>query len=303
MTLIVKIGGALGIGGDALLDDLARTASEQRRLVIVHGGSDATTRLQQQLGRPAQMARSPSGHESRVTDRPALEAFAMATALVNRQLVEGLLARGVRAFGLSGMDGGLVRAQRKASMRAVIDGRTRVLHDQWTGRPDGVDATLLEALLDAGLVPVIAPLAAGPEGEMLNVDGDRIAAALAAGVSAQTLLILTNVPGLLSDPAREDSLVSTVPFAELPGAEELARGRMRRKLLGAREALEGGVARVVLGDARRRCPVSDALSGAGTTLWGPVQETTPDRDPGHARPVQRPRAWSLGPLTPRRESA
>ena len=304
MSLIVKIGGARGIGGDALLDDLARSAGERRRLVIVHGGSDATTRLQERLGEPARMVTSPSGHESRVTDRTALEAYAMATALVNRQLVEGLQARGVRAFGISGLDGALVRARRKPSMRALVDGRTRVLRDQWTGRPVGVDGALLDTLLDAGLVPVVAPLAAGAEGEMLNVDGDRIAAALAAGISAESLLILTNVPGLLEDPTREESLVTSVPFAELDSAEALARGRMRRKLLGAREALEGGVGRVILGDARRAHAVTDALAGAGTTLSGPAPSPTPapadDVAPDDAQHANRLRAFTSGPLTPRR---
>ena len=113
MQLVVKIGGAAGIGGGVLLDDLAAVAEERGELVLVHGGSDATTRLQEELGRPARFLESPTGQTSRRTDRADLEAFAMATALVNRRLVEGLLARGVAAFGCSGLDGGLVRGPRK----------------------------------------------------------------------------------------------------------------------------------------------------------------------------------------------
>jgi len=231
MTLVVKIGGAAGIGGGALLDDLARHADD---LLVVHGGSDETTRLQERLGRPAEFLTSPSGHVSRRTDRAALEAFAMATALLNRRLVEGLLTRGRVALGLSGLDGRLLEGPRKGAVRVVENGRVRVLRDEWTGRPERADGDLLATLLARGLVPVIAPLAASPEGAMLNVDGDRAAACLATALGAETLVILTNVPGLLRDVADPASIVEHVPFEHLEDAAALARGRMRKKVLGAR---------------------------------------------------------------------
>ena len=106
--LTVKVGGARGIGGADLLHDLANHA-RSGALTVVHGGSDGVTRLQERLGRPARFLTSPTGQVSRRTDREDLEAFAMATALVNRTLVEELLARGVSALGLSGLDGALVR--------------------------------------------------------------------------------------------------------------------------------------------------------------------------------------------------
>jgi acetylglutamate/LysW-gamma-L-alpha-aminoadipate kinase len=266
MTLVIKIGGAAGISADGLLDDLAALAGGGDRIVLVHGGSDETSRLQEALGRPAEFLTSPSGHVSRRTDRPALETFAMATALINRRLVEGLAARGIRGFGLSGLDGRLVTAERKGSVRAVVDGRVVVLRDEWTGRPARVDAGLLTMLLERGLMPVLAPLAISEAGEMLNVDGDRLAGAVAAALGSETLVILSNVPGLLENVEDPGSVVAHVPGAELERAEGLARGRMRKKVLGAREALEGGVRRVVIGDARHGTPVTDALGGAGTVL-------------------------------------
>ena len=86
------------------------------------------------------------------------------------------------------------------------------------------------------------------------------------GLKAETLVILTNVPGLLEDPERPDSLISHVPEAELERAEKFAKGRMRKKILGAREALTGGVQRVILADARVANPVSSALAGNGTVI-------------------------------------
>ncbi len=117
-------------------------------------------------------------------------------------------------------------------------------------------------LLDAGYVPVIAPLALSHEGERLNVDGDRAAAAVASSLHAGTLVVMTNVPGLLADPADETTLIRAIPGASLDEYMTYAQGRMRKKLLGAQEALQGGVRRVCIGNAS----VLDVLNGAGTTI-------------------------------------
>jgi acetylglutamate/LysW-gamma-L-alpha-aminoadipate kinase len=263
MTLVVKLGGAHGIGGADLLDDLAAAPAHT---VLVHGGSDETTRLQERLGEPARFVTAPDGRPSRLTDRAALEAFVMATALVNRRLVEELVARGRRAFGLCGADGGAVRGSRKETLRVREGERVRLLRDQWTGRAEQVDRALFTSLLERELLPVLAPVIAGPAGELLNCDGDRLAAAVAVALGAQTLVILTNVPGLLEDPERPSTLVRRIAAHELDHFEPLARGRMRAKLLAAREALIGGVARVVLADARRERPLRAALAGLGTVI-------------------------------------
>ena len=273
-TTVVKIGGAAGIGAGTLLDDLAQHANASDRLVIVHGGSDETNRLQERLGTPPQFLTSPSGQVSRRTDRETLEAFAMATALVNRRYVEGLQAREVHALGLSGFDGRLLRARRKEAVRTVENGKVRIIRDEWTGRIEAVDAKLLEHLLSASLTPVIAPLAAGREGEMLNVDGDRAAAAFGGALNADTLVILTNVPGLLRDPEDHSSLIQHVSKDQLESVETFAQGRMRKKLLGAREALESGVQRVILADARAEAPLSTALSGQGTVIGAALERAS-----------------------------
>ena len=272
MNLVVKLGGAAGIDPTPLVRDIAQTCSRGVRPVLVHGGSDATTHLQERLGRPARFLRSPSGQTSRRTDREDVEAFAMATALVNRRLVERLLGEGVRAVGISGLDAGLVRGSRKSAVRSVEDGRVRIVRDQWTGRPVEVDPTPLEALRTVGCLPVVAPLMAGERGEMLNTDGDRLAAHLAAALRAETLVILTNVPGLLRDPRDEGTLVEHLPLCDLELGEALAQGRMHSKLLGAREALERGVRRVILADARVTEPLTSALEGRGTVLGEPLAQ-------------------------------
>lgn len=268
--LVVKIGGAAGVDLEAFCRDVATRWHAGERIVLVHGGSDATNELAQRLQHPPRMVTSPSGHISRYTDRRTLEIFAMATAGINRRIVELLQGLDVPAWGLSGIDGRVLRARRKAAIRVVEDEKVRILRDDWTGTVETADGELLRMLLGdrnrRRYLPVLAPLAAGENGEMLNVDGDRAAAVVAGAVGAGTLLLLSNVAGLMRAFPDEGSLVEELDATDLPEAMIWAQGRMKKKLLGAQEAFDRGVDRVVIGDGRRVQPISNALAGMGTTI-------------------------------------
>jgi len=266
---VVKVGGGEGIDLDAVCADLAELAHAGHRWVLVHGGSHETNVVAAQLGHPPQFITSVSGFTSRRTDRRALEIFEMVyCGKVNKGIVERLQRRGVNAVGLSGLDGRLLEGPRKKALRIVDPetGRRRVIRDDLTGKVERVNAGLLRLLLDAGYWPVISPPASSYEGEAVNVDGDRAAAAITAALGADTLLILSNVPGLLRNFPDERSLIRHVPAEGLEEAMGYAEGRMRIKLLGAGEALKAGVQRVVLGDSRLRNPVRAALAGQGTVI-------------------------------------
>lgn len=263
--IVVKIGGAEGVDLGAVCRDAAELVRSGQRLVIVHGGSHDTNVLSEQLGKPAEFITSPSGHTSRRTDARTLEIFQMACrGLMNQRVVTRLQGLGVNAVGLSGVDGRIWEGERKGAVRAVVDGRTVVIRDDYTGTVERVNAGLLRTLLDAGCVPVLSPPAIAVTGEAINVDADRAAAMTAAALGAERLLLLSNVAGLLRAFPDESTLVSTVTRRAIEEFAEFAQGRMKKKVLGAREALEGGVGRVVIGDARRASPISDALAGAGT---------------------------------------
>ncbi|ABU59516.1 [LysW]-aminoadipate kinase [Roseiflexus castenholzii] len=265
--IVVKVGGGAGIAYDALCADLATLTRAGQRLVLVHGGSHETNTLAERLGHPPRFVTSPSGYTSRYTDRATLELFLMATAgKVNKVIVERLQHLGVNAIGLSGLDGRLLEGQRKAVIRIVEDGKQKVLRDDWTGTVEKVNTHLLTLLLNAGFLPVIAPIAASDAGEALNVDGDRAAAAIAAALGANTLILLTNVPGLLRAFPDESTLVRHIPRADIEEYLPLAQGRMKKKILGASEALAQGVGRVILGDARVAEPITRALAGEGTVI-------------------------------------
>jgi len=265
--IVVKIGGGEGLGIETLCADVAHLVGNGRQMVLVHGGSHQTNVISEQLGKPPRFVTSVSGHVSRYTDRETLEIFAMVVAgRVNKLLVERLQGLGVNAVGLSGPDGRLLAGRRKSALKIVENGKRKVLRGEWSGVIQEVNVSLLRLLLDHGYTPVIAPLVISREGEMVNVDGDRAAAAVAATLRADTLVLLSNVPGLLRDFPDEGSLIRSIGHGEMEAHFPYAQGRMKKKLLGAREALEGGVGRVILGDGRIEAPVSQALAGRGTVI-------------------------------------
>jgi len=266
--IVVKAGGNGGLDIDAVCSDVAELAQEGEQVVLVHGGSHETNRISEQLGHPPRFVTSPSGYTSRHTDRETLEIFAMVVAgRINKLLVERLQQLGVNAIGLCGLDGRLLEGKRKSALRIKEDGKLKVLRGEYSGIIERVNVDLLRTLLDAGYVPVVAPVAISYQSEGLNVDGDRAAAAIGTALRANRVVILSNVPGLLRDVADESSLVDYVP-SEQAGEylDRYARGRMKRKVLGAVEALSDGVEQVIIADGRVDRPLHRALAGQGTVL-------------------------------------
>jgi len=263
--IVIKIGGGEGIDLPPIVEQAGALVRTGERVVLVHGGSRETTRLGERLGCPPRFIESPSGHTSRRTDAETLDVFTMACAgRINKRLVAALRAEGVDAIGLCGIDGGLWRAERKSAVRAVQDGRIVLIRDDLTGRVVEVDAGLLNMLVEGGRTPVLSPPGVTAEGAAVNVDADRSAAATAAAIGASELLLLSNVPGVLRDPADAASLISGEDGLEKVRAA--ARGRMKNKTLAAEEALVGGVERVVIGSAIGSDAIERARAGEGTVL-------------------------------------
>ncbi len=265
--IVIKVGGSEGVDLDAVCDDVAALRKEGVQLILIHGGSHETNVVAEALGHPPQFITSPSGHTSRRTDRRTLEIFEMVyCGKVNKSVVERLQKAGVNAVGLSGLDGRLWEGKRKEAIRAVEGGKVRIIRDDYTGVVERVNVPLLRLLLDNGYLPVLTPPAVSEQGEAINVDADRAAGAMAVALKADALLLLSNVPGLLRNFPDESSLIARVPKSDIESAAESAQGRMKKKVLGAQEALAGGVKRVILGDSRGQSPVRAALQGKGTVF-------------------------------------
>ena len=266
-VIVVKLGGTEGVDFSAICQDAAALLSQGQRLVLVHGGSAEANQLGEAVGYPPRFITSPSGYTSRYTDRRTLEIFAMAVnGKVNTLLVEQLQGLGVNALGLSGLDGRLMAATRKDTIQSIENGKRKIIRDDYTGKIETINTQLLQTLLDGGYLPVIAPLAVSAAGEALNVDADRAAAMVAAALQAGTLLLLTNVPGLMRSFPDESTVIRNLPPQKLEEALSFAEGRMKKKVLGAQEALQGGVSRVIIADGRVQNPISDALAGKGTVI-------------------------------------
>ncbi len=267
--IVIKVGGGAGVDLDTVCMDIAALVQQNQQVVLVHGTSAAADALAAKMGVPSRTLQSPSGYVSRYTDAETLDVYTMAAVgQVNKLLVTKLQALGVNAIGLSGVDGRLMGARRKDAVRAIdpATGKQRIVRDDFTGRIENVNEQLLRILLDAGYTPVIAPLALGAECERLNVDGDRAAAMVAGALHADTLIILSNVPGLMANFPDESSLIRKLAANEVERAIDIAGGRMKKKVLAAQEALGVGVHRIVLADSRRPAPIHAALEGEGTVI-------------------------------------
>jgi acetylglutamate/LysW-gamma-L-alpha-aminoadipate kinase len=263
VTVVVKIGGAAAVDPAGALADLAAL---ERDRVVVHGGSTAVDGLLDRLGIEPEYVETPDGVTGRFTDETTMEAFTMAMAGVNTDLVAGLRAAGADAVGLSGVDGGLLTGPRKSAVRVVEDGRRRIRRGDHSGRIERVDTDLLADLLGAGRLPVVGPPMLADDDTPVNVDADRAAAAVAGALEA-TLVLLTDVAGVYADPDEPATLIERVTEpAGLDALAEAAEGFMTRKVMAAEEALAGGAPAAVVADANADAPVRAALDGGGTRI-------------------------------------
>lgn len=265
--IVVKIGGAEGVAPAAVARDASELMRRGLQMVIVHGGSSEINALSERLGLEPRFITSPSGHQSRVTDRQTIDIVVMASAgKLNKLLVEELQRLGVNAVGVCGMDGRMLSGPRKKAIKAVVGSKTIIIRDDYSARIEKVDPTLVQVLLSSGYLPVVSSVGLSDESEAVNLDADRAAAALAGALKAEKVIFLTNTPGLLRDVEDESSVVGCIPRERIDEYAALARGRMKKKMLAAREALAAGAAEIVIGDGRGEHPLLDALDGRGTVI-------------------------------------
>lgn len=266
-VVVVKCGGNAEVDAEAVCRDVAGLTREGVQVVLVHGGSAEIERLAEELDVPQRTHTSPDGVSTRRTDERTLEVLTLALAgSVKPKLVRALARHGIRAVGMTGLDGRLLTARRKRAQRAVVDGRIVVVRDNLSGALERVDEQLLRDLLDRGLLPVVSPPAITDTGEALNVDADRVAAAVAVALRADALVLLTGAPGVQADPEDESTVLPVCEVAAQGAPASWARGGMALKLVAAREALNGGVEHVVVADGRGSTPVRRALVSRGTRV-------------------------------------
>jgi acetylglutamate kinase len=235
---VVKLGGTTLSDSKAVAD--ISSALERRSLVLVHGGGRRLSEWLERMG-----IESSFRNGLRITDDRALEvAVAVFGGLVNAELVGRLIAEGVRAVGLTGIDGRMLVARRQPQLG-------RVAH------VEGANPTAIYALLAAGMVPVVAPLALDEDGFICNVNADEVAAGLAGAMDAR-LVLLTDTDGVLDTAGRRIPQLDELTAEQLI-TEGVIAGGMVPKVVGALAALRSGATEVVIADGRRDGALPQAL--------------------------------------------
>ncbi|GAA0473508.1 acetylglutamate/acetylaminoadipate kinase [Halococcus dombrowskii] len=267
MTVVVKVGGARAVNPAGAVADVAALVDEGEDCVVVHGGSTAVDETLDELGEEPEYVETPRGVVGRFTDERTMEVFEMVLpGKLNTDLTAQLRADGVDALGLSGVDGGLLTGPRKSAVKVVEDGKTKIRRGEHSGKIESVNDDLLESLLADGYTPVVTVPMVADDHTPVNADADRAAAAVAGALDA-TLVVLTDVPGVLDDPDDPATLIERAATPqELERIESVAEGFMGKKVMAAKEALDGGAASVVVADANSEKPIRSALDGGGTQL-------------------------------------
>ncbi len=232
MMQVIKIGGA-ALNDSAWLDEFAAAMAipvPGAQRLLVHGGGPDITALSTQLGLTTEWHNG-----RRKTSEEALDVTSMVlNGRINKRIVRALREHGVDAFGMSGEDGG-----------AIVGRLTEQGQLGRVGDVVAVRTSLLNLLLQSGLMPVISPVSLGQDGGALNINADEVATAVAAEMDADELLFLTDVDGVLVDGVRTSHLSDTL--AQQLVLEGIATGGMAVKLRAAILAVHTGVSRVRIG--------------------------------------------------------
>lgn len=267
MAIVVKIGGSIlkqGIN-PSILKDLKDTYLQQK-VLLVHGGGDQVTEIAEKLGKPQKFIISPEGIRSRYTDLETIIIFTMVmVGKINKELVTTLHKADINAIGLSGVDGSIIKAERKKKLIIINErGRKMVIEGGYTGKIKEINSNLLKILLNEDYMPVVAPIAIGDEGELLNVDGDRAAAYIAGSLGADKIIFLTDVPGVLMD-GKPISKMSILEAKEI--MPKIGFG-MEKKILASLEAVGMGVKESIITSGIIDDPIKMAIDHKiGTVIY------------------------------------
>jgi acetylglutamate/LysW-gamma-L-alpha-aminoadipate kinase len=208
---------------------------------------------------------SPRGFRSRYTDKETAEIYTMVMAgKINKEIVSSLQKAGVQAVGLSGLDGGVVRASRKEQIIVINEQGKKILMDGgYTGQIENVNDDFLHLLVNNGYMPVISAVAMGAGAEPLNVDGDRMAASVASALKADRLILLTDVDGIMME-GKSIERLSSFDAKELQ--DKIGPG-MSTKVYAAQEAIRGGVDEVIIASGLKEGAIGAALNhDSGTVI-------------------------------------
>lgn len=260
---IVKIGGGRDLSIQAILEDI-RTLAEPT--LIVHGANVWRDELAARLGYTIQRLISEKGQTSVYSDQGLLDIQLMSYAgLRNKRIVEAAQGLGLSAIGLTGLDGGLVRARRNPGIRVNEGGKRKLVHDL-SGKPQGINRPLLTYLLAEGYLPVLTVPFLDEQGQAVNSENDDLVALLHRELGSSRIFFCLEAEGLLREQGRPDSVIRELNAASLNTELQHSHGRIKRKLNALRQIIEDGPTTVHICDGRIDQPLLTAINGGGTCL-------------------------------------
>lgn len=247
---VVKVGGAV-VEDEAQLQQLISDFADiPGPKVLVHGGGRRATKVAAQLGIESRMVNG-----RRITDAQMLDVVTMVYGgLVNKHLVASLQAKGINAVGLTGADMNIISSHRRPPKTMTVDGEETTVDFGFVGDVDRADGLAIASLLAQGITPVIAPLTHDGMGNMLNTNADTMASETAKALAAYadvTLVYCFEKPGVLSDPADDNSVIPVITRADFDRltADGTIAGGMKPKVENALAAVSAGVGRVIITQA------------------------------------------------------
>lgn len=249
-TIVVKYGGNAMLNDELknqVLRDVVFLQCAGMRPVVVHGGGPEITRMLVQAGKKSEFV---SG--LRVTDAESVGIAEMAlVGKINTDLVARLNTLGGKAVGLNGKDSNLIQAKKHLA-DVYENGEVNLVDIGYVGNVEHINTELINVLLDAGFIPVIAPTGVGAQGETYNINADSVAGEIAGALKAEKLIVLTDVRGIYSDYRDENSFISTLSFEK--AQELIIRGKidggMIPKVRACITALSGGAKKTHIVDGR-----------------------------------------------------
>ncbi len=262
--IVIKIGGSIVEGlNPSILDDFQELV-KNNRIAIVHGGGKDVTEIANKMGKEQKFIVSPDGKRSRYTDKETAMIYTMVmSGKISKNITAMLESRGIMSVGITGIDGEMIRAERKRKLLILNEkGRKMIIEGGFTGKVSNVDPHLANTLLDNGYIPIISPIALSEEYEFLNIDGDRAAANVAGALNAEVVIFITNVNGLLMG----DRLVTKLTIDEAKTLLPKIGPGMEKKVLACTEALSMGVKKAIIASGSVQNPIKMALENKNCTV-------------------------------------
>ena len=247
-SLVIKYGGHAMTDKDMQLSfasDIALLQQVGSKPVVVHGGGPQIEQMLKKLN-----IKTGFVDGLRVTDKNTVNIVEMVlSGAINKSIVAAIMSAGAKAVGISGKDGGLIKAEKIMSRRDPESAIEKVVDLGFVGKPSSIDNKVLDALMQGGLIPVVAPLGLGEDGQTYNINADTVAGAISSSLGARRMLMLTDVPGVLE---KDGNLIKELSSKQAKNLikKGIVTSGMIPKLETCIEAVESGTDAAVILDGR-----------------------------------------------------